>query len=324
MKNIPVPSQSTYLKCLVDKVESFIKRLRWKVFWYEKKLQDGGVEREEEDRGINDGENDEQEEELFNNFGFKSPRTPPQSVYLQAFEADMFKMINEVEFDNKPNHFQRTLKSDVNEIKSRSMMTIPADKSPNLYEMDKDQYRRMLRNSITTSYKKSQTDNKAAIDREAKEVAATMNLSDRIDCIAEKDAFITLKDHKENFQNHPTCRLINPTKTEIGHISKSLLERIVVDVTKATNSNQWRNTSAVINWFKEIPEKPRSRFIKFDICDFYPSISESLLNKAIAFAKLHTEITDAEIRIIKHARKSLLFSQDTEWVKTIQITICLM
>ena len=236
----------------------------------------------------------------------------------------MFKMSNEVEFDNKPNHFLRTLKSDVNEIKSRSMMTIPADKSPNLYELDKDQYRRMLRNSITSSYKKSQTDNKAAIDREAKEVAATMNLSDRIDCIAEKDAFITLKDHKENFQNHPTCRLINPTKTEIGHISKSLLERIVVDVTKATNSNQWRNTSAVINWFKEIPEKPRSRFIKFDICDFYPSISESLLNKAITFAKLHTEITDAEIRIIKHARKSLLFSQDTEWVKTIQITICLM
>jgi hypothetical protein len=56
--------------------------------------------------------------------------------------------------------------------------------------------------------------------------------------------------------------------------------------------------------------------VKFDICDFYPSISEELLDKAVAYAKLHTEVTDEEVRVIKHTRKSLLFEM-------CEIEICL-
>ena len=67
--------------------------------------------------------------------------------------------------------------------------------------------------------------------------------------------------------------------------------------------------------FIETHYKSRSTFIKFDICDFYPSISEELLDRALDFAKLHTDISNREIDIIKHARKSLLFSQSTEWIK---------
>ena len=37
------------------------------------------------------------------------------------------------------------------------------------------------------------------------------------------NCFITLKDHKENFANKPTVRLINPAKNEIGRLSKSIL-----------------------------------------------------------------------------------------------------
>ena len=59
--------------------------------------------------------------------------------------------------------------------------------------------------NITTSYRKSQISNKnwkTKIDCEVKEIAYSMNLGDRIDCMAEKDAFITLQDHKDNFQNN--------------------------------------------------------------------------------------------------------------------------
>ena len=42
----------------------------------------------------------------------------------------------------------------------------------------------------------------------------------------------TPKDHKPNFGSNPKCRLINPTKTEIGKISKQILERINKRVTK--------------------------------------------------------------------------------------------
>ena len=35
MKNIPIPPESSYLKNLIEKVEKFIKRLRWKAHFFE-------------------------------------------------------------------------------------------------------------------------------------------------------------------------------------------------------------------------------------------------------------------------------------------------
>ena len=71
-------------------------------------------------------------------------------------------------------------------------------------------------------------------------------MDDRIDITAQKQAFITLKDHKENFHNTPKCRLINPTKSEIGKISKQILENINTHTRTATKLNQWKNTNEVI------------------------------------------------------------------------------
>ena len=59
---------------------------------------------------------------------------------------------------------------------------------------------------------------------------------------AERPAFITLKDHKENFQSKKPCRLINPSKNEMGVVSKKFLEEIIINVTKECGVNQWRNT----------------------------------------------------------------------------------
>ena len=49
--------------------------------------------------------------------------------------------------------------------------------------------------------------------------------------------------------------------------------------------------------------------------EFYPSITEDLLNRVITWAKNFTEITDEHVSIIKHARKSLLFYGNKSWVK---------
>ncbi len=51
------------------------------------------------------------------------------------------------------------------------------------------------------------------------------------------------------------------------------------------------------------------------IVEFYPSITEDLLDRVISWAKSLTEITEEQISIIKHARKSLLFYSDKTWVK---------
>jgi hypothetical protein len=44
--------------------------------------------------------------------------------------------------------------------------------------------------------------------------------------MARKNAFVTLKDHKENFDTNPKCRLLNPSKSELGKVSKVVLDRI--------------------------------------------------------------------------------------------------
>ena len=133
--------------------------------------------------------------------------------------------------------------------------------------------------------------------------------------MTKKQAFITLKDHKENFNNNPTCRLINPAKSEMGLVSKKILDRINTDIRTLTMVNQWKNSASVIEWFKSIPNKAQHTFIIFDIAEFYPSIKESLLKKAINFAKQHTNVSEQDIKIIMHARKSLLFDKKTPWTK---------
>ena len=66
---------------------------------------------------------------------------------------------------------------------------------------------------------------------------------------------------------------------------------------------------------KNLPNKQRCKFLTFDVVDFYPSISEKLLNNAINYAKQFTVVYDHTIHIILHCRKSLLFSSDGTWIQ---------
>ena len=96
----------------------------------------------------------------------------------------------------------------------------------------------------------------------------------------------SLKDLKENFKKNLKFRLINPAKSEIGIVSKEYIDRINTTIRKkTTNVNQWRNTDAVVTWFQNIENKDICWFIKFDIVDFYPSISKDIITNAISFAK---------------------------------------
>ena len=69
------------------------------------------------------------------------------------------------------------------------------------------------------------------------------------------NCFITLKDHKPNFQNNTTVRLLNPAKNELGRISITILDKISVNLRNSVHLNQWKNTQEVIDWFKGIDNK---------------------------------------------------------------------
>ena len=131
----------------------------------------------------------------------------------------------------------------------------------------------------------------------------------------QSEAFITLKDQKQNFRTNPTCRLLNPNKGDLGRVSKQLLQDINSRLRHKLGVNQWRNTSDVIQWFKGIENKKEHAFIQFDVVDFYPSISEQLLDSALEFAATHISITEQDRKIIKAAKHILLYSQGAPWVK---------
>ena len=79
-----------------------------------------------------------------------------------------------------------------------------------------------MQQNITKNYKKASPLSIQLNTSEDKRIATKLNLSDRIDATAETPAFITLKDHKTNFNNNPACRLINPCKSELGMVSKQM------------------------------------------------------------------------------------------------------
>jgi hypothetical protein len=227
----------------------------------------------------------------------------------------MTNMIANVKFKKVNCPFQSKISSDIRNVRTSDKLFVPADKTTNYYKMDSPSYNKLLQKNITKTYKKITPDIVSSINNEAKDIATKLNLADRINITAEREAFITLKDHKPNFKNNPTCRLINPAKSEIGKVSKQLLDRINQKVIASIGVNQWKNTTSVLTWFNNIPNKDQYSFIAFDVVDFYPSISIDLLNAALDFASNYDDITDDEINIILHAKRSCLYNSREHWGK---------
>ena len=101
----------------------------------------------------------------------------------------------------------------------------------------------------------------------------------------------------------------------MGIVSKKYPETIISKLNSKIQYNQWRSTSAVIEWFKAIKNKAKCRFIKFDIAEFYHLISIELLDRSTSFAKYLIGIEGNITNIKNHSRKSLLFDDRGVCVK---------
>ena len=175
-----------------------------------------------------------------------------------------------------------------------------------MQKLNKDEYNHLLDNAVTSTYIRATEGIEDIINKEGMKYAKRADIFDRIEINGTINCFITLKDHKENFVNHPTTRLINPAKNEIG-ISKSILDKINICLFEKLKLNEWKSTTDVINWFEKIEEKHPHMFTLFDIKEFYPSMKETFLKNAIQFPVQHTDINKNDFEVIFHARKSLLF-----------------
>ena len=114
LKNIPTPTKTSYQLMLMEKIESVIKRMRWKAHFYLKK---------------------DTSNIAYTNYGFKTRNYPPQCKELQNFEKDLLDTIKLIKFQIVKDSFQRKLNEDILNIKSSPDVYAFADKTTNIYKL---------------------------------------------------------------------------------------------------------------------------------------------------------------------------------------------
>ena len=98
-KNIPIHNKNEYRLSLIQKTRKFLQNLRWKAHFYLKPSS----------KSINQ-----------NNFGFKSEKNAPPVLAMKAFEEDMIKLVENVEFKNPSqcsSEFQKKISKDIKNIR---------------------------------------------------------------------------------------------------------------------------------------------------------------------------------------------------------------
>ena len=207
---------------------------------------------------------------------------------MKNFENELLLMVKNIEFKNVKNKFHEKLKEDINEIKTSDKMFVGADKSRHISKMEKQQYPKLLTENITETYKKSNKKKISNINFTAKKITEKLS----IERMEESEAYITIKEPKDEFHNKIPCQLINPSKCNLGKFSKVILNKINQHIVASMNINQWKNTQNVLNWFDKIENKRDiAAFIPFDIENFYPSITMKLLYKIYSVCKRNNSNT---------------------------------
>ena len=129
---------------------------------------------------------------------------------------------------------------------------IGADKTANFYKIKPEDYDKMLKENIQKGYKKAKPDTVEQLDKQDKIFAEKLDIADRMYKTTKREAHITVKDHKEDFRNNPKCRLINPTKPDIGILSKQLLRAKIEIIKKKSGLNSLKDSNDLKTWYSNI------------------------------------------------------------------------
>ena len=314
LKNIPLANKHTYQVRLFHYTNALIQKMRWRAFFYEQKLcKKTNYVADNSDAHLNTSKLST----ISKSLPFPTKKSAPICVKLIPFESELIDLINKVELKHvKTNNFQCNLRNKINSIKKSNKLVIFADKTNNLYKISPKNYNKLLLDNITKNYKKCNNNPADTIDSRAQELLNENNIvNKRIPKLERSQAYITVKDHKDNFPATVKCRLISKSKTHIGKISKQILTSIIKDVRTATSLIQWKNTGELLQWFNNIKNKSSKRFISFDIVEFYPSITKAHLINALDYASQFSNFNKSDTDIIFHSCDSLLFSGDDVWKK---------
>ena len=79
----------------------------------------------------------------------KNRKCPLQHKDLTQFENDLLELIKSIKFKKVKNKFSDQLHEDITSIKESKNVFIFADKTRNIYEADKNTYKKLLMDTIS-------------------------------------------------------------------------------------------------------------------------------------------------------------------------------
>ena len=142
-------------------------------------------------------------------YGFNSQKNPdePQPL-LQPFIDALYDAIQNIKFKNRTNEFQKQYKENVTKkIDACNKLLVKGDKSNNFHEIPPEQLDNIMKREIQKQYKKSSHQEFENVTKEDKRIATKMDIANRVFKTAPVEAFVTIKDHKDNYQNSLPARL---------------------------------------------------------------------------------------------------------------------
>ena len=152
------------MRGVINKAEQFLQRLRWKVHFF-----------------FNPPKKQKQHIETF---GFTTRRNAPPNNAIIGFEHDLTHLISNFQYSEHRTSFQKKISKDANNIRKSKHVFVMADKTSNVYQIDKTSYNKLMRDSVTSHYEKTTENTEHEINSKAKQITQSLQISDRVEPIA--------------------------------------------------------------------------------------------------------------------------------------------
>ena len=120
IKNILILSRNSYLKRVIEKIESVIKWMRWTAYFHENSKNSSSYNNEHS-----------------STLGLKTRKYPQQIEDLNFLETDLQKVIKSIRFRKIHDDVQDELRKDISQIEISEKAFIPAYKATSYYTLDK-------------------------------------------------------------------------------------------------------------------------------------------------------------------------------------------
>ena len=91
------------------------------------------------------------------------------------------------------NNSQKSLNDDIKRVNVTGKVLVQVDKSKNIYELDKKDYKKYLRKNMTKTYKRINKKGLNAVNEQAIKNPKKLNIDKELKKIQETEAYLTIK-----------------------------------------------------------------------------------------------------------------------------------